>query len=355
MDDDIVVEQFELRVNRGTKTVGQITSLFVHKILQNVDDSVDKSKLLSEFSLSADGGVDRKRMISDDAYYAFLERIASVDPGAIDLPLRTGQSMRCDEYGAFGLAWKSAPNLLGAFERAVRYARVLTNVSTYEVQLVDEGAWMILNREGRRRLGMRLSNEATIASIFAISNEACSEAAVPLEVRFKHKPPETIERHESHFGCSVKFEADRDGILFCTKSIAVANRLADMGIVSYLDNELEKEVSQFGDDEMSFDRQVCREIANKLSDGIPTVTSIARTMRMSARTMQRRLSDSGFTFRGLVDEARRQLAEGLLSGSEYSIVEIAFLAGFSEQSAFNRAFKRWSGQTPRSFRLNSIQ
>ncbi|MEM6365308.1 MAG: AraC family transcriptional regulator ligand-binding domain-containing protein [Planctomycetota bacterium] len=334
--------------------MGQITSLFVHKILQNVADSIDKSLLLNKLGLGCDGSVDPKRMIADDDYYAFLESIASLDPNAIDLPLRTGQSMRCDEYGAFGLAWKSASNLLGSFERAVRYARVLTNVSTYEVEVVDDGAWMILNRDGQRRLGMRLSNEATIASIFAISNEACSQPVVPLEVRLKHRQPETICPHESHFGCTVNFGADRDGILFPKESITVVNRLADIGIVSYLDNQLEKEVGQFVDD-MSFDREVCREIANKLSNGIPTVTSIAKAMGMSARTMQRRLSDSGFTFRKLVDEARRQLAEGLLADSDYSIVEIAFLAGFSEQSAFNRAFKRWSGQTPRSFRLNSIQ
>jgi AraC-like DNA-binding protein len=52
-----------------------------------------------------------------------------------------------------------------------------------------------------------------------------------------------------------------------------------------------------------------------------------------------------------VDEARRELAERLLRETEYPLAEVAFLTGFSEQSAFNRAFKRWAGQTPRSFRL----
>ncbi|MEM8736792.1 MAG: AraC family transcriptional regulator ligand-binding domain-containing protein, partial [Planctomycetota bacterium] len=257
------------------KKLGQVTSLFVHKVLRNVDDSVDKAQLLEQLGLSGDGSVDPKQMIADDDYYAFLESIAGVDPHTIDLPLRTGQSMRCDEYGAFGLAWKSAPNLLGSFERAARYARVLTNVATYEIQRVEQGAWMVLHREGHRRLGMRLSNEATVASILAISNEACSVAATPLEVRFKHRQPETIASHETHFGCSVQFSADRDGILFSNQFVTAANRLADVGIVNYLDNQLDKEVQQYDDVELSFDRQVCREIANKLSDGIPTVTSIA--------------------------------------------------------------------------------
>ncbi|MDY6898424.1 MAG: helix-turn-helix transcriptional regulator, partial [Cyanobacteriota bacterium] len=63
-------------------------------------------------------------------------------------------------------------------------------------------------------------------------------------------------------------------------------------------------------------------------------------------------SEQGYSFQNLVDESRRQLAEQLLQQTDYSLAEVAFMTGFSEQSAFTRAFKRWAGQTPRSFRLN---
>ena len=94
------------------------------------------------------------------------------------LPLRVGATMRCEEYGAFGLAWKSALNLRGSCERAERYARVLTSVATYQVRDAEEGVYMQLHRDGERRLGLRLSNEATIASIAAISQEV-STTGVP--------------------------------------------------------------------------------------------------------------------------------------------------------------------------------
>ena len=74
---------------------------------------------------------------------------------------------------------------------------------------------------------------------------------------------------------------------------------------------------------------------------------------MSGRTLQRRLADRGATYQSLVDEARRQLAEKLLRDTGYSLAEVAYLTGFSEQSAFTRAFKRWAGQTPRSYRLSA--
>ena len=72
---------------------------------------------------------------------------------------------------------------------------------------------------------------------------------------------------------------------------------------------------------------------------------------LSGRTLQRRLSDRGYSFQTLVDDSRRELAKRLLKETDYPLAEIAFLTGFSEQSAFTRAFKRWAGQTPRSFRI----
>ncbi|MCB1718365.1 MAG: helix-turn-helix transcriptional regulator, partial [Candidatus Competibacteraceae bacterium] len=71
------------------------------------------------------------------------------------------------------------------------------------------------------------------------------------------------------------------------------------------------------------------------------------------RTLQRRLANRGYSYQTLVDESRRQLAERLLQKTDYSLAEVAFMTGFSEQSAFTRAFKRWAGQTPRSFRIDS--
>jgi AraC-like DNA-binding protein len=95
------------------------------------------------------------------------------------------------------------------------------------------------------------------------------------------------------------------------------------------------------------------QISQSLSQGIPTVSNIANYFGISGRTLQRRLSDRGYSFQSLVDESRRELAERLLKESEYPLAEVAFMTGFSEQSAFNRAFKRWAGQTPRSFRIKA--
>lgn len=332
--------------------MGQITSLFVHKVIRQTHESLDKRALLASVGVDPDAAVDPSVMVSDGDYYGLLERIAATDPNAIDLPLRTGDSMRCDNYGAFGLAFKSAPTLRGSYERAERYARVLTSVSTYEVRDADDGVYMLLHRDGERRLGLRLSNEATIASIASISREISSQSFQPSAIYFKHPQPAGDDEHERHFGCPVYFGTNMDALRMAPATVAQPNRLGDPSIAAFFDTHLDSALQRF-DDEPSVDRQVRTEVSQHLSGGIPKMSEIAAQLGVSARTLQRRLADRGMSYQQLVDESRRQLAEKLLRETEYPLAEVAFLTGFSEQSAFNRAFRRWAGQTPRSYRLKT--
>ena len=332
--------------------MGQITSLFVHKVVGQADDSLDKRALLESVGVDPDAQVDASVMVADVDYYEFFARVARADPQGVSLPLRVGASMRSDDYGAFGLAWKSAVNLRGSCERAERYARVLTSVSTYEVRRAEEGFYMHLHRAGERHLGLRLSNEATIASIATISDEVSTAGFRALAIYFKHEGPESTVVHEEHFGCPVYFGTDKDALLISHESARAPNRLGDPSIVRFFDSHLDEELSKF-DDDASLERRVRIQISQALSEGVPSVSDLAGRFGMSGRTLQRRLADRGYSFQALVDESRRELAQKLLRETAYPLAEVAFLTGFSEQSAFNRAFRRWAGQTPRSYRIEA--
>ena len=204
----------------------------------------------------------------------------------------------------------------------------------------------------RSNLGLRLSNEATIASIAAISQEVSTATFQALTIYFKHGAPGSTAAHEHHFGCPVHFGTDMDALLISHETMQARNQVGDPDIVKFFDTHLEEELSKYEDD-AALDRRVRIQISQSLSQGIPTVSDIASHFGMSGRTLQRRLSDRGYSFQRLVDQARRELAERLLKETSYPLAEVAFLTGFSEQSAFNRAFKRWAGQTPRSFRIKA--
>ena len=144
-------------------------------------------------------------MIADDAYYDLLERIAAEMENAFELPLRVGPLMRPDDYGALGLAWKSAPTIRSSLERVERYCRLWTDNLTYEIHDRDDGIDFIVHRSGDRRLGMRLSNEATLASATSLIRQTSSPRFRPRTVSLKHAAPGSTSAHERYFGCPVRF------------------------------------------------------------------------------------------------------------------------------------------------------
>jgi AraC-like DNA-binding protein len=158
-----------------------------------------------------------------------------------------------------------------------------------------------------------------------------------------------VTAHEAWFGSPVRFDADLDAILFEPGTLAQPNILGDEGISRYLVSHLDRELSQIADDAPLVGRTKDA-IAQALSEGAPKMADIARDLGLSARSFHRRLSEYGMTFQSLTEETRRDLAEGLLRDERHSLAEIAFLTGFAEQSSFTRAFKRWVGMTPASYR-----
>lgn len=336
--------------------MGRISSLFAHKVVDvaaagEPPDSELRQALLESVGLEMGSPLNPKEMVEEQAYYDLCERVVRQDNRGYAIPLKVGASMRSDDYGAFGLAWKSALDLRGSYRRAERYGLVLTSVSAHELLCEDGRHYMTLHREGERRLGLRISNEQTITAIVAISREVSQRAFSPLAVHFKHPAPAVISAYEEYFGCPVFFDSDRDALEVSEASLKAPNKLGDASISEFFEAHLEKELAETTD-HTSLAKRMRILISQGLSEGVPRVSDLAERMCLSPRTLQRRLSEQGLSFQTLVDESRRELAVRLLSRTEYALSEVAFLTGFSDQSAFNRAFKRWAGQTPRSYRLS---
>lgn len=325
-----------------------VTSLFARKMVAAAGSGIDQRATLEAAGIDPDAPWDPKVMILATTYYEMLEGMAEqID--VTELPVHVGASMRCDEYGALGLAWKAAPTLRGSCTRIERYARIWTGVVTYELRDHPRGTLFILHREGDRRLGLRLSNEATLASAVSISRQVCPVPFNPVEVFVQHREPKSKAFHEAWFGCPVTFNADLDAVLISHDAMDRANILGDEGISRYLISDLDSELARV-ETPPPVVGAAKDAIAQCLNEGTPRMAEIAKGLGLSGRSFHRRLSDHGLTFQTLTEETRRELAEGLLKDERYSIAEVAFLTGFSEQSSFTRAFKRWLGTTPASYR-----
>lgn len=328
--------------------MGQVTSLFARKIVGVADKAIDAQAVLGSVGLNIDGAWDPKHMLDENDFYGMIELMAE-QTDVTALPLVVGEAMRPDEYGALGLAWKAAPNLFGSFSRVERYWRLWTSFAQYQLEDVEDGILFVEHRHGPRRLGMRLSIEADLASGVSLSRQVSPKPFAPLQVYFRHAAPKTLEHHEAYFGCPVHFGADQDAMLLSRHSLMEPNILGDKGITQFLVSHLDHELGQI-DDKPALQTQTKSEIARALSEGLPKMADIARQMGLSARSFHRRLAEHGLSFQTLTEETRREIATAMLLEERYALSEIAFLTGYSEQSAFNRAFKRWMGVTPATYR-----
>ncbi|ANM30932.1 AraC family transcriptional regulator [Acidobacteria bacterium Mor1] len=329
--------------------MGYVTSIFARRVVQGAGRSVDGPGLLRSLGLDPDASLDVTQMVAEDAYYDFLERLAGQMVSAHELPVRVGPLMRPDDYGALGLAWKSAPTIRQSLERVERFCRLWTDNMTYELRDDEEGALFVLHRAGERRLGLRLSNECTAASAVSLIRQTSTERFRPRRVLFKHRAPEITTAHQRYFGCPVEFGAALDAVSISDEALDRANHLGDDAISRFLMPHLEAEVEAIAQED-PLELLVQRAVSRALSEGVPKMAEIARRMGTSERTLQRRLADEGLSFKNLVDETRRRLAESLMQQPRYSLSEVGFLTGFSEQSAFSRAFKRWTGRSPAAYR-----
>ncbi|MFS2317856.1 AraC family transcriptional regulator ligand-binding domain-containing protein [Maricaulis sp. D1M11] len=332
-----------------------ISTLFIQKLVTLVSSTsshADRDWLIPTGLAPGDPGA-WPGMIAAEAFFELLEQLAQHRPDGRGLGVRLGRLMRCDDYGSFGLAFKSAPDLLGSFRRVERYGQVVTNVANYRVEPGATATFMAIDPGRDTRLGQRMTNELAVAAGVGLCREVSCEPFTPSAVCFSHERPGTLDIFEQHFQCPLHFGADRDGFEIAKQDLQVGNRLGDQGLARFFDAHLDRELAEFVV-ETGLDHEVCLEISRALSEGVPSIGEVAARLGMSARTLQRRLAQDGHVYQDLVETTRRRLAERLLRQTDYALAEIAFLTGYSEQSTFTRAFKRLSGQTPARYRREGV-
>jgi AraC-like DNA-binding protein len=335
--------------------MGWISVVFAHKVIDLATSGerggkAMRTRLLRSVGLDPAAPVDPpEQMIGDADFFGLLERIAEQVERGRDVPLRVGASMRCDDYGAFGLAFKSAVDLEGSYARVERYGRIVTSIANFRFVRSARSVFMEVIPGDDDRPGLRMTNELALAAATALSREVGQQDFAPLAIHISHASPHEVSAFEAHFRCPVHFGAQRDALEVSHDQLRRPNRLGDTSISRFFDTHLAGALEDLPEDS-DLGRRVRAEIAQALSEGVPTLPRMATQLGMSGRTLQRRLGEAGLSYRALVDETRKELADRLLRKTDYDLVEVAFLTGFSEQSAFNRAFKRWTGQTPRSYR-----
>ena len=334
--------------------MGWISTVFVHKALDaavhlKCIDPAERPPLFRLVGMDASAPIDPSAMISDSDFFDLLEQLTEASDLARSVPIHMGASMRCDDYGAFGLAFKSAPDLLGSYARVERFGKVVTSIANFRVEQLGNSIFMAVVPGRERRAGLNMTNELAVAAAVALSREVSKEHFAPVAIHLTSRKPADDHTFDEHFRCPIYYEADRDALEVDIETASRPNRLSDDGMSKFFEAHLDNELGQIDDNAM-LERRILDYIGDTLSEGVPTLADVASQLGMSTRTLQRRLSEAGLAYQDLIADARKSLTAQLLKRTDYALAEIAFLTGFSDQSTFTRAFKRWHGQTPASFR-----
>ena len=272
-----------------------------------------------------------------------------LEPG---FSIRVGQQMVLDDYDVLGLAWKTCLSPRDMFRRCERFFILMTDTQLYKIQDEGETGSIFIFREATRR-GIEISNESSLVATLTVIHKITAADIRPLKVSFAHKGPEETGIYEDFFSCEVQFDQGFNRLVFKSEDLDTKSLKADKSINHFMMERLKEKADGV---EVTADKllsDTCNLIKDTLPSGIPFAAEIGKHLGMSTRTLSRRLSAKGSTYRQLVQDTQEKISTKLLRNTSETVSEIAFQTGFSEQSAFNRAFKRWTGQSPLEYRKSS--
>ena len=308
----------------------------------------DPDEILRAVGLDRAAVADRHGFIPSAAFTLALEEAARVT-GDECFGLHFGERYHPKDIGALAYVVLNSPTIAVAFENVARYLRIYNEAAAVSFVQSEKNAFL-QHRLRDVPLQRRRQHEecALTVALGTIRMMAGSEWR-PLEVRFEHEPPARTNEHARIFGAPVLFGGDGNVMViereFCDREVPTADRRLYPILEEYLKRQLENSPT-----EDRFVVAVQHAIANSMKDGEPKLPDVARTIGVSVRTLQRRLSESGVDYKGLVDDIRHRLALRYLKDRKHTLSEVAYLLGYSEISAFSRAFRRWTGSTPSDHR-----
>jgi AraC-like DNA-binding protein len=252
------------------------------------------------------------------------------------------------DFHALGYAFIASRTLRTGIERIVRYNTVVDPIVHFESSLDDTHLRLTYHVEDPNLSDLPALQDGRWAVVVGLCRAVYGADFAPAEVSFSHPAPSCRADYFGLFRCPVRFDATvpefiLDRTLAETplptenKELALAN---DAILAAYVGELSAPDIVS----------RVKAAIVEHLPSGAPNAEAVAKEMFMSMRTLHRKLSGEGTTYAQILETVRRTLAEQYISDPSKSLGEITFLLGFSEQSAFSRAFKRWTGESPSAVR-----
>lgn len=295
-------------------------------------------------------------VMSDDRVQAIamqqLWRLAVVETGDEGFGLRFAQQLQPAALHGLGFSWMASSTLFDAFERLVRYYRIISTAGEIVLEQHDQRVRLWYKIPAPAGRAAPASLDAALAVFVQLCRLTKSADFSPVRVELQREVPVNKDAFSAFFASDVIYQAAENCLFFdleeLNQPLVMASpelaRVNDQIVIDYLKRH----------DSAHSGSQVRACIIDLLPSGPPSQELVASTLNMSSRTLQRRLSAENQTFKLLLEEVRFSLAKQYLQETGRSVSEVTYLLGFSEPSNFARAFKRWAGVSPTVFQNRSL-
>jgi AraC-like DNA-binding protein len=294
------------------------------------------------------------------ANYVRLMRAAQAQTGDAALALHFGEAIDIEEMSIVGLMALGCETAADAFAQMGRYTRLMSDVelegeaSTRHMLTREPGRICLVDTRKDPNAFPELT-ETGFARLVTRGRTMPGEMTYLREVHVTHPAPAYRAEYDRIFRVPVVFDSERNALVLSEDDSWLTQRIARQpryvfGVLSQraeaLLEELEGATSTRG--------RVESVLMRSLHTGDTSMERVAVELGLSRPTLFRRLRAEGVTFQKILDDLRRHMALSYLDGKKVSVNETAFLVGFSEPAAFSRAFKRWTGASPREMQKQSI-
>jgi AraC-like DNA-binding protein len=277
--------------------------------------------------------------------------------GVSHLGLELGARMQHRYLGAYGFTLLSCCTTRELLREFLRYS-VLSN-SSGRVSVENRGEHCVMSWRSFLTTGTDGAislDELVLASWKTMRQQfGCSNGAPPKWVSFRHAAPSDLTPYENLFRCEVRFDADEVALAFSSSDLDEPLPHGNPQVQAVMTSLCHRLRSRLGDPQDPAWLTDCRRVViDAFRNGDADIANVSEVLGMSPGTLRQKLKQHGLSFRGFTDELRHGLALSYLDDSTLHLADVTHQLGFSEQSAFQRAFKRWTGKTPGEYRRSVV-
>ncbi len=340
----------------STQLIGEVTNMSNQGVLSAAASG------LSDFIIQQGADVDRvfgssginpERLLSPTLSlhlpnYCKVLEYAAEQSGCDNFGLYYGQQFQPKSLGLIGYIALCSPDLESALKNMANYFHL--HQKDTMTRMLDLGeCWRIdYQIQHGAILTRRQDAEFTIGIFMNVIREMLGHHYSPREIHFEHTRPEFWQEHSKLFNAPVFFEQPYNSIVLLKKDLQCSMPMHDSMLFKVMLDTLH--LLNVATPLQSLSDQVRSHIQIELADGEPHLEKIASDLGFTSCVLTRRLKAEGLNYSALVEAVRCELADYYIKQKNIPISEMAFLLGYSEVSAFSRAFKRWFGVNPRQFR-----